>query len=72
MVAVFKTNAEFRTDAMKIIQLLSGAYQGFTVSIDQEDEDRILRVEGDFFDVEDIINLLRYYGFNCVYFPCDW
>ncbi|WP_342327673.1 hypothetical protein [Pedobacter sp. FW305-3-2-15-E-R2A2] len=72
MVAVFKTNAEFPTDAMKIIELLSGAYQGFTVSVDKEDEDRILRVEGDVFDVEDIIILLQYNGFNCVYLPFDW
>ena len=72
MVAVFKTNAEFPTDAMKIIELLLGVYQGFTVSVDKEDVDRILRVEGDLFDVEDIIFLLQYNGFNCVYLPCDW
>jgi len=72
MVAVFKTNAEFPTDAMKIIELLKGVYKGFTVSVDKEDVDRILRVEGDLFDVEDIIILLQYNGFNCVYLPCDW
>lgn len=71
MIAVFKTNAQHQADAMRIVQELSGIYPGYKISVDWEDEDRILRVEGETFNIGDIYTIINYIGFNCVHLPVD-
>ena len=55
MVAIFKTNVKHPAAAMNVITELLCKYPAFKVSFDLEDVDKILRVEGNCFHVEDII-----------------
>jgi hypothetical protein len=71
MVTVFKTNVEHPADVMRILDELLDKYPAFIISLDMGDEDKILRVEGNFFDVEDIIALLQLSGFTCIHLPLD-
>lgn len=72
MVAVFKTNITHPADANKIINKLLGAHPNFTISIDLEDEDRILRVEGDCFDIVEICAMIERKHFICMHLPIDF
>jgi hypothetical protein len=71
MVAIFKTNVKHPAAAMNVITELLCGYPAFRISFDLEDEDKILRVEGNFFHVEDIIFSLLNNGFMCVHLPYD-
>ena len=71
MVSIFKTNVKHPAAAMNIISQLLFAYPAFKISFDLEDEDRILRIEGAFFHVEDIVLSLLSNGFICIHLPYD-
>ncbi|MFE7086341.1 hypothetical protein ACFU8T_12270 [Sphingobacterium spiritivorum] len=71
MVAIFKTNVKHPAAAMNVITELLCRYPAFRISFDLEDEDKILRVEGHFFHVEDIIFSLLNNGFMCIHLPHD-
>jgi hypothetical protein len=71
MIAIFKTNVKQPAVAIKIIDELLGKYPRFGISFDLEDEDRILRVEGNPFHVEDIILSLLNNGYVCIHLPYD-
>jgi len=71
MVAIFKTNVKHAAAAMNILSQLAYVYPSFKISLDLEDEDKILRVEGNSFQLEDIIFFLLNDGFICVHLPYD-
>ena len=71
MVKVFKTDVGGAVEAEKMINVLR-KYSFLKINFDLEDEDRILRVEGTFFEVEDIIHCLKKNGHCCVYLPMDF
>ncbi|MNX61663.1 hypothetical protein D3C86_925980 [compost metagenome] len=71
MVAIFKTNVKHPAAAMNVITELLCKYPAFKVSFDLEDVDKILRVEGNCFHVEDIIFSLLNSGYICLYLPHD-
>ena len=69
MIIIYKTNVP---DAMSVDSLrpfLNQKFTGMKWSFDLEDCDKILRVEGLFFEKEDIIKLLTDKGFHCEEFP---
>jgi hypothetical protein len=69
MVAIFKTNVKHPAAAMNVITELLCRYPTFRVSFDLEDEDKILRVEGNCFHVEDIVLSLLNNGYICIHLP---
>jgi len=71
MIGIFKTNAANPARAGYIINLLIDVYPSFKISVDLEDEDNILRVEGNFFDIQDICVLLGMHGILCIHLPVE-
>jgi len=71
MIAIFKTNVKHPGSAMKVITELLYKYPSFRISFDLEDEDKILRIEGNFFHEEDVVFCLLSNGFICVHLPYD-
>ena len=65
MIMIFKTDVPNKTSADYIIDNLLKEYPGYTISIDVGDCDKVLRVEGTNFRMEDIINRLQRLGFAC-------
>lgn len=69
MIMVFKTDVPNKTSADYIINNLLKEYPGFVISIDVGDCDKVLRVEGTEFRMDDIINRLQRLGFACEELP---
>jgi len=71
MIAIFKTNINSLVGANKIISKLLTIHPTFIISVDLEDEDRILRVEGDDFEITEICMLIERNHFICIHLPVD-
>jgi hypothetical protein len=65
MVEVFKTNVQKVSQAKKLIALLFEQFPGNRINFDLNDCDKILRIEGDNFEVQRIIMLVTEKGFVC-------
>lgn len=71
MIKIFKTDVAYAREVSNIVDGLLRDYPCMRINFDLEDEDRIMRIEGAFFKVEDIIALLKKYGHGCVELPLD-
>lgn len=71
MIKVFRTDVAYAREVSTIIDGLLRDYPCMRINFDLEDEDRIMRIEGAFFKVEDIIALLKKQGHRCVELPID-
>lgn len=65
MIMVFKTDVPGKTSADYVINNLLKEYPGSIISFDLDDCDKVLRIEGTAFKMEDIINRLQRLGFSC-------
>lgn len=65
MIVVFATNISNKDTAREVIETLLEKYSNFIFSIDVEDCDNVLRVEGSFFKRTDIIAFVQALGFDC-------
>jgi hypothetical protein len=65
MIEIFKTNVETADDACTIVQQLLVHFPGSRINFDLQDCDRILRVEGKTFSVDQVMMLVCQNGFNC-------
>ena len=65
MVEVFKTNVRKVSQAKKLVALLFEQYPGSRINFDLNDCDKILRIEGDNFEVQHIIRFVTENGFMC-------
>ena len=65
MIKVFKTNVWRQWDADYVIAMLQAMYAGYRITIDLDDCDKVLRVEGAMFRPEDIIRELEKMMFLC-------
>lgn len=67
IVEIFKTNVQNDKDADKIITSLLAMYPVYKINFDLEDEENILRVEVNKFEIEadKIINYMIGLGYNC-------
>ena len=65
MVEVFKTNVQRTTVAKEIIAILQQNFPGRKINFDLEDCDKVLRVEGEFFQPGKIVMLVNENGFWC-------
>jgi hypothetical protein len=65
MIEVFKTNVQQSTDAVRLVQVLKQHFPSSRINFDLDDCDRILRVEGEDVDIEQIMGLVKGNGFRC-------
>lgn len=65
MIEVFKTNVEEARQATNLVVLLLQHFPGSKINFDLHDCDKILRVEGENFKAEKVINLVNENGFAC-------
>jgi len=66
-VEIFKTNIQNNRDADKITTSLLALYPIYKINFDLEDEENILRVEANKFEIEtdEIINYMIGLGYSC-------
>lgn len=64
-VMVFKTNLEAEEDVAEVKPLFERKKEIRKWSVDLEDCDRVLRIETDGSDEQDIIGLVRKSGYEC-------
>ena len=63
MVEVFKTNVVKQEQARQLLGLLLQRFPSSKINFDLEDCDKILRLEGHDFIVDDVMRLVRKEGF---------
>lgn len=65
MVEVFKTNVSRPTEAKPLIEGLVKLFPGYRITIDTQDRDKVLRIEGEEVSGHTVISLLQKKGFQC-------
>jgi len=65
MVEVFKTNVQEASEAKQLVALLLQRFPDNKINVDLHDCDKILRIEGDHFEVQQIVMLAEQNGFAC-------
>lgn len=65
MIAVFKTNIKYQEDANFALQELNKHYSACKVTLDLEDCDKVLRIEGTGFTIKSIIKIISDLGYYC-------
>ena len=65
MIEVFKTNVSDKEQASTLLDLLTQQFPGNKINFDLHDCDKILRIDGSDYIVDDIMNLLNTQGFEC-------
>lgn len=65
MVEVFKTNIAMAEQAQEIVYALQQYFPGSRVTIDLDDCDKVLRLEGTVIVTERVINLLQEHNYEC-------
>lgn len=64
-VEVFRTNVAEASVANKLVHLLAQYFPGSRINFDLEDCDKILRMEGSLFGIQQVITLLQENGIDC-------
>lgn len=65
MIEVFKTNVRHKETSMGIISILQEHFPGSRVNFDLEDCDKILRIEAEHLQPQEIELLVKKAGFVC-------
>lgn len=65
MIKIFRTNVQTEYQVVEITNLLLREFHNFKISIDLEDWEKILRVQGNGFKSEDIERIVSAYGYRC-------
>lgn len=65
MVEVFKTNVQKVAESRVLTQKLFEHVQATKISFDLEDCDKVLRIEGESFLADEIIDLVTSAGYQC-------
>ncbi|PLK43957.1 hypothetical protein C0V77_12445 [Emticicia sp. TH156] len=65
MIRVFATNVKNPTKADLIVKEILIAYPQYRVNFDLEDCDNILRIEGNYFRSDSVVNILKENGYEC-------
>lgn len=64
-ISVFKTNVSSDADAKTVLNQIQLTYPTMIVNFDFEDCDKILRLEGQNYQEDDIVSVLNKLGFSC-------
>jgi hypothetical protein len=62
MVEVFKTDIDHKTKADEIVNILNRHFPSYKVNVDYEDCDRVLRIESDVLNTEEVLTIVRKRG----------
>jgi hypothetical protein len=65
MIEIFRTNVELEDQCHAIIHALIHTFSSVKVNFDLEDCDKILRVEGTNFSVDQIMETVQILGYRC-------
>ena len=65
MIEVFKTNVVKQSQAKTVLKILQENFNDFKVNFDLADCDKVLRVQGTSISPEEIIKLVKAYGYQC-------
>lgn len=65
MIKIFRTNIQTEYQVVEITNILLREFHNFKISIDLEDWEKILRVQGNRFKSEDIERIVNAYGYRC-------
>lgn len=65
MIAIFKTNNKYQEDANFVLQELKKHYTACKATLDLEDCDKVLRIEGIGFTIKSIIKVISDLGYYC-------
>jgi hypothetical protein len=65
MVEVFVTNVTGKPEAKKVIDKLDALCTGCVISIDLDDCDKILRIEGERIECSNVISFMNRNGYAC-------
>lgn len=65
MIEVFKTNMQQLCDAERMKSILLLHFSCISISFDLDDCDHILRIQGEWFDTQQVIALAEDNGFHC-------
>jgi hypothetical protein len=65
MVEVYRTNVRHKRAAKRLLSVLSAQFPMFSINFDLEDCDKILRVEGENIQPDDIAKLVAENGYQC-------
>ena len=65
VVEIFKTNVQDNSWAKKLVELLCVHFPSCCINFDLDDADKILRVEGEYFDTESVRIIVKKSGFLC-------
>jgi hypothetical protein len=64
-IEIFKTDVENERQAAALVRLIRDRFAVARVNVDLHDDDKVLRVEGDFFEPERIVQVVLSAGFYC-------
>ncbi|GAB1405816.1 hypothetical protein MASR1M74_29980 [Lentimicrobium sp.] len=64
-ISVFKTNVSSDADAKIVFNQIQLTYPTVRINFDLEDCDKILRLEGQNYQEDDIVSILNKLGFGC-------
>lgn len=65
MIEVFKTNVTDKEQAITLVELLLHQFPGNKINFDLHDCDKILRIDGSDYTIEEIISLMNTQGYKC-------
>lgn len=65
MIEVFTTNVQEAAEAKTLVSLLGRYFPDSKINFDLDDCDKILRVEGKHFNIDNVILLVKEKGYNC-------
>ncbi len=66
MVEVFKTNVNEASQARLLIAKLLQHFPDHIIHIDLHDCDKVLRVQGENFTMEKVLDFVREHGYDCI------
>lgn len=65
MIGIFKTNISTQKEKNQVIRALSGEFSATLCTLDLEDCDRVLRVDGPQMEEHQVVSFVRELGFQC-------
>lgn len=65
MIKIFRTDVQTEFQVTEIINVLLSEFHNFNISIDLEDWEKILRVQGNGFNGKDVERIVQSQGYQC-------
>jgi hypothetical protein len=62
MVEVFKTDIDQKTKADEVVTILNLRFPSYKINVDFDDCDRVLRIESDILNVDEVVSIVRERG----------